>query len=284
MSKEMNSEQLTLFAGDSPASPLAVPGSVEAQKMTATSGRKCSALLRRPGPLGSLGKMLLESSRWSSDKCFLIWRARDTNVCPLLFQLAPSMPRTGEIEYGLLPTPNTIPDAPNNSENRGKNWGGKRPRGKTQCLREAAGRWPTPSASMMTMADMEQAKYAGNSKNRPSYKNAKKMWPTPAARDGKGPNKKPYRERGGGKKGEQLPNAIGGQLNPQWVSWLMGFPIDWCDLPDELLSEYRNARKSSRRSETPSSRKSLKKSARRSLKRIVKNINRKEKKCLHSRQ
>ena len=23
---------------------------------------------------------------------------------------------------------------------------------------------------------------------------------------------------------------VGGQLNPQWVEWLMGFPIGWTDL------------------------------------------------------
>jgi hypothetical protein len=31
--------------------------------------------------------------------------------------------------------------------------------------------------------------------------------------------------------------VAGGQLNPQWVSWLMGFPVDWCDLPGESQPE-----------------------------------------------
>ncbi len=61
---------------------------------------------------------------------------------------------------------------------------------------------------------------------------ARRTWPTPASRDYRYPNAKPYSERGGGKKGEQLPNAIGGALNPQWVEWLMGFPIGWTDLGD----------------------------------------------------
>ena len=26
----------------------------------------------------------------------------------------------------------------------------------------------------------------------------------------------------------------GGALNPQFVAWMMGFPLDWCDMPDEL--------------------------------------------------
>jgi hypothetical protein len=51
--------------------------------------------------------------------------------------------------------------------------------------------------------------------------------PTLAARDYRSPNAKSYAERGGGKKGEQLPNAVGGPLNPEWCEWFMGFPIGW---------------------------------------------------------
>lgn len=54
--------------------------------------------------------------------------------------------------------------------------------------------------------------------------------PTLAARDHRSPNKKTYKERGGGCKGEQLPNAIGGPLNPTWAEWHMGFPKGWSDL------------------------------------------------------
>jgi hypothetical protein len=28
-----------------------------------------------------------------------------------------------------------------------------------------------------------------------------------------------------------------GSLNPQFVSWMMNFPLDWCDMPDELPPE-----------------------------------------------
>lgn len=58
------------------------------------------------------------------------------------------------------------------------------------------------------------------------------LWPTPAARDYKGANSAEHRARGLGHMG-QLPNAVAestegkGQLNPPWVSWLMGFPLRW---------------------------------------------------------
>jgi hypothetical protein len=41
-----------------------------------------------------------------------------------------------------------------------------------------------------------------------SLTDAMRQWPTPCARDHKGGNLKPYSERGGGTKGEQLPNFV----------------------------------------------------------------------------
>ena len=53
-----------------------MPGSEEARMMTVISGRTCSAALTKSSPLGSLLKMLLESSRWSSRARFLQWQVR----------------------------------------------------------------------------------------------------------------------------------------------------------------------------------------------------------------
>tara|TARA_Y100000593_G_C4064894_1_gene216236 strand:+ start:173 stop:505 length:333 start_codon:yes stop_codon:yes gene_type:complete len=54
------------------------------------------------------------------------------------------------------------------------------------------------------------------------------IWPTPTSRDwrsGKGARERPGHS-------QQIPEMIGGQLNPQWVEWLMGFPAGWTDLED----------------------------------------------------
>jgi hypothetical protein len=76
--------------------------------------------------------------------------------------------------------------------------------------------YPTPSASMMTEADMEQSRFAGDNPNRPTYREAKK-YPTPVKADNHG-----HKQPG------TLPGELGiqgGQLSPDWVEWLMNFPI-----------------------------------------------------------
>ena len=100
-------EQLTLFAAASPdlASHSVMPGSAEARQMTVTSGRKCSELYGKSGPVGCLVRMLLESPIWHSTLCYLTWKPKATKQGRLLFQLVPSAPRTGGTGYGFWPTP-----------------------------------------------------------------------------------------------------------------------------------------------------------------------------------
>ena len=101
-------EQLTLFpvgSREDHASLLVLPGSKKARRTTAISGRKCSELFKRSGPLGLLQKMLLESYRWGSTRRNLSWKALDMKCNHLLFQLVPLTPRTEETGCGLLPTP-----------------------------------------------------------------------------------------------------------------------------------------------------------------------------------
>jgi len=108
-STQIDLEELTSSAADSHASLGVSPGSSEAQKMTAISGRSWLPLLKGYGLGGSLGKMCeaLLMNRWASSAAFLTWKASDTAPSHLLFQLAPSMPRTDETGSGLWPTPTT---------------------------------------------------------------------------------------------------------------------------------------------------------------------------------
>lgn len=103
--KEQDYEQLTLFREVSHASLSAFPGTDEARRTTVSSGLKCSELYRKSGPVGSLVKMLLGSSVWSSTVCYLTWKPKTTPSKRLLFQLVPSTPRIDGIGASLLGTP-----------------------------------------------------------------------------------------------------------------------------------------------------------------------------------
>lgn len=85
--------------------------------------------------------------------------------------------------------------------------------------------WPTPTAQDAEQAGGRNCIELGH--RSPSLSYVAQMFPTPAARDFRHPNSKSFEERGGGSKGEQLPNSVGGPLNPQFVEWLMGWPLDW---------------------------------------------------------
>jgi site-specific DNA-cytosine methylase len=73
----------------------------------------------------------------------------------------------------------------------------------TWLIRQAAGKVSTPPLTL-----------------------AVKMWPTPNTGIG---NQARARQEAG-TNSPQLPEVIGGQLNPMWVEWLMGFPAGWTDL------------------------------------------------------
>lgn len=198
---EQDYEQLTLFQVDSRASRSVLPGSDEARRITVISGRKCLELYKKSGPLGSLARMLLGSSQWRSTRCYLTWKASDTTARRLLFRLVPSMPRTEETDARLLDTGVRI--------------------------------WPTPSASdcgrtainpIMTKNGTIRHKNKEGGQSYARLDAVAAMFPTPKAQNARAAGQK----HGDG--GPSLDVVVGGQLNPTWVEWLMGFPIGWTDL------------------------------------------------------
>lgn len=261
--------------------------------MTVTSGLKCLGLCRNSGPLGSLVKMLLGSSAWSSPARLLEWRAEaltasrtviitrrhgfsrktccswnssetskgsDTKSRHLLYRLVPSEPPTVGTGLPLWPTPTAGlgehggPNARDSSGRPGLQmaamiW----PTPDTMCCRdgqtrraEARGRhavslnhavkmWPTPSASDCGRTAINPH-LTKNGTIRHIGKNGKQsyarldavavLFPTPIATDWKNRGCRDYRKN----REHQLQTEIGGQLNPAWVEWLMGFPPGWTDI------------------------------------------------------
>lgn len=205
-------EQLTLFPADSHdrASRLVLPGSEEAQKMTVTSGRRCLELYKNSSPVGLLAKMLLESSTWRSTRCYLTWKISATPAKRLLFRLVPSMPRTGE----------------------------------TDALS-----WPTPTAADSYTGNLKSTQQKEGSRHSLNLSDAVKLFPTPTSRDYKGARKPETLEAVGRTGRNSLPDYVaslymsqgnGGQLNPDWVEALMGFPVGWTALDEDGEMETGN--------------------------------------------
>ena len=262
-STQMDLEELTSSVAGSLASLGVSLGSSEAQKMTAISGQRWLPWLKSYGLTGSLAKTceVLLTSHWGSSAAFLTWRGLGTAPSHLLFQLAPSMPRTEGTECGLLPTPrNCSAMAAENIQNRAAD---KFPNLESVVARSL---WPPPTTP--TGGGERSGDRAGTG-NLHYMARSGQLWPTPQARDRKdGKTPKPHGNhspslpvavstvkmyptpdvgaaKGRGQSSAENRHRLGGSLNPTWVEWLMGFPLGWTDL---------NAL------ETPSARKSLSKS------------------------
>lgn len=244
--------QSSLFPEDSPASRTATPGTVEAQMMTAHSGRNLIASYARFSRLPSFSKMLLASSIWNSTKCFLIWKPQVTPRRRLIFRLRESTPTTFAIESGLLPTPTATEYGSGQNGKPGdgrKEYAGK---GMPSLSTLARRMIPTPTAG--------DAKSAG-SRNTPDSKanpglsltdyvredggrgRESGLWATPSARDWKdtpGMSSSGINPDGSERKrSDQLARQVyqhgqqrSGQLNPEWVEWLMGYPVGWTESED----------------------------------------------------
>lgn len=111
--------------------------------------------------------------------------------------------------------------------------------GRKTLITEAVKRsmWPTPCARDWKGAS--SGFQAG--KDLPGFV---KRWPTPAAQDAKNSTLPPSQA---GR--DSIPGALlqsgqspGGQLNPQWVEWLMGYPIGWTELSVSAMQWFQSKR------------------------------------------
>jgi hypothetical protein len=198
--------------------------------MTVTSGQKLKGSWLPSGPLGDCLKMLLDTSAWASTKCYLTWKDEGYAAWTLLFQLAPSMPRTDVTGSGLWRTPMAA-DGTHNHCLAPSVIAGKTTLTLTNQVKGAAqGLWPTPTVN-------GNHNRKGLSKtNGDGLSTAVKMWPTPGAADNRdrGHMGMPAIQRRQAK-GKQLNlsmvvSDVSGALNPTWVEWLMGYPEGWTDL------------------------------------------------------
>ena len=218
-----------IVSGGFPCQPLVLPGSDEARKMTAISGRKCLELYRRSGPPIRISIMLLASSTWGSTRRYLIWKPQATKQGRLYFRLVPLTPPTDVTGAQLWATPNTMDYMPQRSPEALKRQAETTRKGRTrpanlreQVCEETVAMWPTPSAS-----DCGRTKINPHWTKNGTIKHVGKtgalsaarldqvvsMFPTPRARDGKdGICIPPSRENDPGK--DSLSSRIARDLIP----------------------------------------------------------------------
>jgi len=206
-------EEQPYLPGVSHANLSVVPGSDGARKMTVTSGRKCSGLYRKQDPLGSLARMLLESSTWNSNKCVLTWKVKVMKSNRLLFQLAPSTLRIEGIGSGLLRTPGTEAEG----------------RGEYKTPERIQERWDKGHQVLLTQQIA--------------------MLPTPKSQNSTGAGEHGQ----GGKDLQTTVGTLPGsklRLEPAFVEYMMGYPEGWTDLRlSETPSSHRSYTKSLRKSQ-----------------------------------
>jgi len=257
MSKEINTKQMSLL-GDSHVNHSQLQEKEKEQMTIDTSGMKLlesSENVNRSILLAKMLKVLLTSKKaWYSDRCKLTWKKKVSKSNVLLYQLQASVLGIKEKESGLSDVMYPTPTQDSASERTKKYKQGGTP------LTMAVKMYPTPTVGCEEGGEqserVEQTKSGGfilRKKNNPQMTFGAKlsdamlylenMYPTPSSRDWKGgsgtiveKNGKYYRQsnKTGQKWGVRLDalmekknNKPGGKLNPNFVEFLMGYPMNW---------------------------------------------------------
>ena len=245
MSKEINTKQMSLL-GDSHANHSQLQGKEKEQMTIDTSGMKLlesSENVNQNGSLAKMLKVLLTSKKaWYSDRCKLTWKKKVSKSNVLLYQLQASVLGIKEKESGLSDVMYPTPTQDSASERTKKYKQGGTP------LPLAVKMYPTPSAScqMDVVAPPEtvQQNSKGWSVTRVGtgtkfgaklndvVNKIEKMYPTPMARDHKDINFNNTWKLGNKAQPTMARKVLknnkpGGKLNPNFVEFLMGYPMNW---------------------------------------------------------
>ncbi|MFA6159374.1 MAG: hypothetical protein WC763_07150 [Candidatus Paceibacterota bacterium] len=92
-----------------------------------------------------------------------------------------------------------------------------------------SGLWQTPSVEDAGRQGSAEAWREWEDEGRTTQcrlRNQAQMWPTPTGQDAEN-NAGPSQFN---RNSLPLNTEVGGSLNPNWVEWLMGYPVGWTDL------------------------------------------------------
>jgi hypothetical protein len=227
---------LTLFLAASHARTLAQP--VQAQVST-ESAADCGDTWR-----GSFAKYDRDTSKWKTAQCSLLgdsdefletwprWGSMRNGASFL--RPTPALPIFGN-ESGLWPTPTATLGAHGGRVTPRKSREG----GTLIEAVSARSTWPTPRAN-----DAEKRGNFDLENPRNGLPAAAKKWPTPCASASKGSSPASLtRKSGASRANDRIDHAVmasdGGQLNPEWVEWLMGWPIGWTGLKPLGMAKFQ---------------------------------------------
>lgn len=208
---------MTMFdrSDETPSLPMELPSISSARASRARTSAMPDAGLDLPvNALAYSTKSPVLLANWSQQEC--CWKTSQHSLLGGLETFSEPWPRSGMmlsgIAYQLPPLAHRIDGT-------------------------ESGYWPTPTASGFEVADVD-ALLARRARMKEKHGNgngfgltlnqAVRVWPTPTSRDWK--DGSAPRFRGGVLQLDTLGRAVGGQLNPPWVEWLMGFPDGWTDL------------------------------------------------------
>lgn len=109
-------------------------------------------------------------------------------------------------------------------------------------LATAIAMWPTPTASDGTKGGRVTPRKSRDGGTLIEAVSAWNIWPTPTVNDAKNSTLPPSQVHH-----DNIPGALlragqptGGQLNPTWVEWLMGWPLGWTDLQPLATDRFRS--------------------------------------------
>jgi hypothetical protein len=122
---------------------------------------------------------------------------------------------------------------------------------RTMKANTPSGNWPNPTCADAFTDKLKSSQQQEGSMHSVNLSQAVKMWPTPCASDWKASERDGFTPLGRSflphpRRGQEpicRENEVGGQLNPDWVEWLMNWPIGWTSMeplnPDRFLAWLR---------------------------------------------
>ena len=234
--------QPKLFQEDSHANHSQLQGNEEDKTMIVTSGMKLLELLPKQNQNGLLEKMLkgllTSTTAWYSDRCKLIWKKKVSKSNVLLYQLQASVLGIKEKEFGLsdamYPTPTV-----------GCEEGGEQ---SSRVEQTKSGGF------ILRKKNNPQMTFGAKLSDAMIYLEKNKIYNTPTTNDAKNltfPQSQKNRTSVIGNMIQQQKIKPGGKLNPNFVEFLMGYPMNWTkiDPTESKVLETQSFPKSQEKSE-----------------------------------